>query len=148
MDTPLDSSTPELGRPGVERAGARPRSLVGALGDAWHEVRGLVRDHAALAVLEAQHAGIRFAMLVGLALAVGVLAVTAWLTLITAFAVWLLGEGMSWPAVLVVAALLNVLIAGILLWVAKSRVAEMPFPATLRQLSEDKDELTERGDNA
>ena len=142
MDTPLDTATGEPGRsPPLDRSARRPLSLAGAFGDAWHELRALVRDHAALAVLEAQRAGIRFAVLVAIALAVGVLAVTAWLTLVTALAVWLLGEGMSWPTVLVSAAILNVLIAAVLLWVARSRVAEVPFPATLRQLSEDRDEL-------
>jgi uncharacterized membrane protein YqjE len=141
MDAPFDS--PEAAQSGtMPPRPLRHASIGEAIADGWHEFRGLMREHAVLAVLEAQQAGLRFAMLVAIVLVVGVLAVTAWLTLVTALMVWLLGDGMSWPAVLVIAAALNVVIAAVLLWYAKQRLTGRPFTATLRQLSADKSQVT------
>ena len=85
-------------------------------------------------------------MVLGIGLVIAVLLVTAWLALVIALAVWLFEASMSWPAVLGIAALLNVVIAAILAWVAKSRAVEMPFTATLRQLSSDSDATSGVGD--
>jgi len=104
---------------------------------AWTELREVVRGHATLAVLEAQRAGISFLVLVGIALAMTMLAVTAWLALLTALMVWVGGEALSWPAILLIVAVLNVLLAGGLALLARSYLTELPFSATLRQLRAD-----------
>jgi hypothetical protein len=96
--------------------------------------RALAADYALLAVLDARRAAIALAWLLSVGLAVAVLAVTAWLALVTGAIVWLLGSGASWPAALGAAALLNVLAAVVLgLWV-RGVLDELPFAATLRQL--------------
>jgi hypothetical protein len=77
-------------------------SLGAALGAMWSEFRGLVREHAALAVLEAQRAGINFAYLIAAVLIIAVLLVTAWLAVVTALILWLMGTGVSWPWVLLI----------------------------------------------
>lgn len=100
----------------------------------WTDLRAMVREHAYLAVLEAQRAGLHLAYVVAAVLIVSVLAVTAWLALITGLVV-LLTPRMSWPAILAIAAILNLLVAGAVTWWVKSKVTEMPFSATLRQLS-------------
>lgn len=99
--------------------------------------RALAADYALLAVLDARRAAITLAWLLSAGLAVAMLAVTAWLALVTGAVVWLLGSGTSWPAALAVAALSNIVAAVVLgLWMRRF-FKELPFAATLRQLKGD-----------
>jgi Putative Actinobacterial Holin-X, holin superfamily III len=98
------------------------------------ETRALVSDYAELAVLDARRAAIRLAWLLGTGPVVAVLVVTAWLALVAAGIVWMMGEGMSWIASLAIAALLNLVAAGALAWWGKHLATEMPFTELLRQL--------------
>ena len=91
-------------------------------------------NYAQLAVLDMQRAALQFAWLVGGGIVITVLLVTAWLAAVVALAVWLLGQGMSWPAVLVVAAMLNIVAAGLVGWRLKNVFDEVPFAATMRQI--------------
>lgn len=100
----------------------------------FSETRQLVSDFAHLAVLDARRAALRLAMLLSAGLMIAVLVVTAWMGLVAAGIVWMLGEGWSWIAALAIAALLNVAAAAALAWWARHLVAEMPFTALLRQL--------------
>jgi uncharacterized membrane protein YqjE len=131
------------------RGQASQRATLGAaLSGVWNEFRGLVREHAVLAVLEAQRAGLNFAYLIAAVLVISVLAVTAWLAVVTALILWLAGSGVSWPWVLLIGALLNVLGAvAIALWVRKQAL-HTPFSATLRQFSADRSELAAGGQDA
>ena len=112
----------------------RPVSLGQALAQLVGETRALVGDYAELAVLDARRAAIRLAWLLGTGLIVAVLVVTAWLALVAAGIVWMLGEGMSWVAALAIAAGLNIAGGVALVFWAKSMAVEMPFTALLRQL--------------
>ena len=112
----------------------RPVSLGRALAQLVGETRALVGDYAELAVLDARRAAIRLAWLLGTGLIVAVLVVTAWLALVAAGIVWMLGEGMSWVAALAIAAGLNIAGGVALVFWAKSMAVEMPFTALLRQL--------------
>jgi hypothetical protein len=112
----------------------RPITLGQALGQLVGETRALVGDYAELAVLDARRAAIRLAWLLGTGLVVAVLVVTAWLALVAAGIVWMLGEGMSWIAALAIAAGLNIAAGAALVFWAKSMAVEMPFTALLRQL--------------
>jgi hypothetical protein len=99
--------------------------------------RALAADYALLAVLDARSAAIRFAWLVSGGLAAAILVVTAWMALVAALLVWLLGSGASWYVALGVAALINVAGAvAIALWLRR-QLTELPFAATLRQLKGD-----------
>ena len=112
----------------------RPVSLGQALAQLVGETRSLVGDYAELAVLDARRAAIRLAWLLGTGLVVAVLVVTAWLALVAAGIVWLIGKDMSWIAALAIAAGLNIAAGvGLVLW-AKHMAVEMPFTALLRQL--------------
>jgi uncharacterized membrane protein YqjE len=130
--------------PGLER----PASLGHALRGLWTDTRGLVREHAALAVLEAQRAGMHLAYVLASVLVVSVLAVTAWLAIVTALIVWLAGEDVPWPGVLLIAAFLNLLGAAIIGWWARRQLTDKPFAATLRQLSADRQEISVTGNHA
>jgi uncharacterized membrane protein YqjE len=94
----------------------------------------MASDYAQLAVLDVRRASIQLAWLVAAGILVAVLVVTAWLALVVAVAVLLLGKGMSWPGVLAVAAALNVIGAVVVLWRVKGVFQHAPFAATLRQL--------------
>jgi uncharacterized membrane protein YqjE len=98
------------------------------------ETRQLAADFVHLAVLDARRAGVRLAMLLSAGLLIATLVITAWMGLVAAGIVWMLGEGVSWVAAIGVAALLNVAAAGALAWWARHLVSEMPFTALLRQL--------------
>lgn len=122
---PADATAPAAGQgPGFSALA----SLVA------RHIRALTSDYALLAVLDARRAALALAWLLSAGLAVAVLAVTAWLALVTGAVVWLLGSGASWTAALGVAALSNILGAVALgLWM-RGFFRELPFAATLRQL--------------
>ncbi|ANQ85002.1 phage holin family protein [Azoarcus olearius] len=111
------------GEPGAER-------LSGLVARA----RRLAADFALLAVLDARCSARRAIEIVGVVIVTSVLLVTAWLALVVSVTVWLLGAGTSWPGVLAIAALLNVVAAGAAAVWLKRRLHDLPFAATLRQL--------------
>lgn len=98
------------------------------------QVRALASDYALLAVLDARSAATRFAWLVCMGLVAAVLVATAWLVLLVAGVVWLLGTGASWITALAVAAAINLAAAGVLAYRMRGLTVEMPFAATLRQM--------------
>ena len=129
-------------------AGASQARLGQSLRTLWLDLRGLVREHAILAVLEAQRAGMHLAFVLGAVLVVSVLVVTAWLAIVTALIVWLASEDVPWPGVLLIAAFINLIGAALAAWWARSQLGEKPFAATLRQLSADRQELSVTGNHA
>jgi uncharacterized membrane protein YqjE len=145
MDTAFDRGPAPLSRAPVPPGpGAAPSSAVDA---ATHEtsflepmervfstLRRMASDYAQLVVMDVRRAAIQLAWLVGAGILISVLAVTAWLALVVAFAVWLFGQGMSWPGVLAIAAVLNLIGGGIVVWRVKGVFQHAPFSATLKQL--------------
>ena len=104
---------------------------------AWKNVKGLVHDHALLAVLELQRAGISFVKMVAAGIIISILVVSAWMGLVAAAVVWAVGAGANWSVALVVAAIVNIAVAiGLAMW-AKKQVPDLLFAATLRQLKKD-----------
>lgn len=112
---------------------------------AWTNVKGLVQDHALLALLELQRAGISLVKLIAAGIFISILLVSAWMGLVAAGVVWAVGAGASWGVALVVAAVLNIVVAGGLAFWAKSQIPDLLFAATLRQLRRE-DPKTEDGD--
>ena len=113
---------------------ARTASLGEAVGKLLGETRQLVADYAELTVLDARRAAIRLAWILGAVLVAAVLIVTAWVVLIASGVVWVWGHGASWPTALAVAAVLNLIAAGLLGWFTLKLAKELPFTALLRQL--------------
>jgi uncharacterized membrane protein YqjE len=97
-------------------------------------LRRLATNYALLGVLDMRRAAIQFAWLISAGIMITVLVVTAWLAGVVALAVWMFGQGMSWPAVLSTAALLNLAAAAFVAWKVKHIFDQKPFSATLRQL--------------
>lgn len=100
------------------------------------QARAVASDYALLAVLDARSAATRFAWLVSMGLLAAVLVVTAWLALLVAGIVWLIGTGASWIVALAVAAAVNLAVAAALAYWMRGLTVEMPFAATLRQMGE------------
>lgn len=109
----------------------------GALERVLRSAQRLVHGYALLAVLDLRRATVQLVWLIACGLIIAVLAVTAWLGALTALITWLLGQQLSWPAVLLIAAGVNVLGAVLFALRMKGMLREMPFAATLRQLKGD-----------
>jgi uncharacterized membrane protein YqjE len=116
-----------------QSAGCTP-GLGEVVGKLLGETRQLVADYAELTVLDARRAAIRLAWILGCVLVAAVLIVTAWVVLIASGVVWVWGHGASWPTALAVAAVLNLVAAGLLGWFMLKLAKELPFTALLRQL--------------
>jgi hypothetical protein len=114
--------------------GPRLGDLTGSL---LRQGRALAADYALLAVLDARSAAMRFAWLVSGGLVAAVLVATAWLAIVAAGIVWLLGTGASWVAALGLAAALNLAGAAAVYFWMRGLMTELPFSATLRQLRGD-----------
>lgn len=97
-------------------------------------LKRLATNYALLGVLDARRAAMQFAWLIAAGILISVLVVTAWLAGVVAFAVWLFGKGMSWPAVLSIAAGLNLVGAAIVGVKVKHVFDQKPFSALLRQI--------------
>jgi uncharacterized membrane protein YqjE len=98
------------------------------------DVRLLANDHAELAVLEAQRAGQALVRTLVAAVAVSVLAATAWMGLVAALIVWMTDAGLSWPVALLIGAGACLAVAGLIVWWVMRQAEELMFSATLRQL--------------
>ena len=90
-------------------------------------------------MLDVRRAAVQFAWLVAGGILIAVLIVTAWLTGVLALAIWLLGNGMSWPAVLLIAGALNLVGAALVGMRLKHVFEHVPFSATLRQFKSEDD---------
>jgi uncharacterized membrane protein YqjE len=109
-------------------------SIMEPIERAFAALRRLATNYALLGVLDMRRAAVQFAWLIGAGIMMTVLVVTAWLALVVGLAVWMFGQGMSWPAVLAIAALLNLAAAAFVGWRVKHIFDQKPFSATLRQL--------------
>ena len=107
------------------------------------DVGNLVRDHLELAALEAQRAAISIAKVLSAAVIVSLLVITAWLTFVTGAIVWATDNGVSWPVALVVAGIVNLVVAGGgVLWIRR-QLGDWAFPATRRQFKRTAEDVTE-----
>jgi hypothetical protein len=98
------------------------------------DVGNLARDHLELAALDAHRAAVGLTKILTSAVVIAILVVTAWLTFVASAIVWATDAGVSWPVALLIAGVINLVLAGGLAFWAKSQVDELAFAATLRQL--------------
>lgn len=102
-------------------------AFFGSLSDAF-------RDAADLLALEARQAGISAALILGLAVAIALLGVTAWLLLVAALVAALANTFLGFAGALGVAAVLNLGAAVPMVLLIRASSANLMFPATRRQL--------------
>jgi len=156
MDTAADRGP--AGRPEAFSAAPPPHGHIGGPGDADAEAsedsflapfervfatfKRMASNYATLAVLDVRRAAVQFAWLVAGGIFIAVLVVTAWLAAVVALSVWLIGQNLSWPSVLLIAGGLN-LVGAAIVGFRISRVFEhVPFSATLRQLKSEAPDAT------
>ena len=84
----------------------------------------LVRDHLELAALDAHRAAVGITKIITAAVAITVLAVTAWLAFVASAIVWATDSGVSWPVALAIAGVANLAIAGGLVFWIKAQTGE------------------------
>ena len=116
------------------RIETRPASFLDPFERLFASAKRLAGNYAHLAVLDLRRASMQLAWVIAAAVFISVLLVTAWLALVVALAVVLLGKGLSWPGVLCAAAGLNVLGALIVVWRVKHIFDIAPFSATLKAI--------------
>src|SRR5579862_7379925 len=112
----------------------RPTSMTtgSRLSLAFANLKALVQDHALLAVLEVQRAGVSLVKIV-----ISILVVSAWMGIVAAVVAFAIGQGANWALAILIAALVNIGIAVALGFYAKKQVPDLLFAATLRQLRRD-----------
>lgn len=104
---------------------------------AWANLKALAQDHALLAVLEIQRAGVSFVKMIIAGIVISILVVSAWMALVAAAIAFAVGQGANWAVAILIAAFVNLaLAAGLAFW-AKSQVPDLLFAATVRQLRRD-----------
>lgn len=109
--------------------------MLEAVGQLWHSARAVLGNTAELVGLELRHAGISLAVIVGLGLIVGLLAASLWFLLLAALIVWLVDSLLiNWPATLLLAALINVVLGIGLVFAIKYFTKGLLFEASRRQL--------------
>ena len=103
----------------------------------------LVVDHLELAALEAQRAAEGLVQILIASIVVTILVVAAWMAVVAGAAIWATRAGMSLPSALVLAGGVNLVAAlAIGMWM-RARMPTLMFAATLRQLRNDKETLSD-----
>ena len=117
----------------------RPTSMTSGtrLSLAFANLKALVQDHALLAVLEVQRAGISLVKMIVAGIVISILFVSAWMGIVAAIVGWAIGEGANWALAILVAAIVNIVVAVALAFWAKKQVPDLLFAATARQLRKD-----------
>lgn len=88
-----------------------------------------------LVSLESQQALASLVRILMFALGCAALLLGAWATAMTALLMWLVETGLAIALALTIVAGGTLLLAGVLFWLARQSVRELPFPATLRRLA-------------
>jgi uncharacterized membrane protein YqjE len=100
----------------------------------WHELRAMVHDQLTLAALETRLAGESLVHMLVAGVLIAVLLASAWMGLMAAGIVWLLGLGVAVPVAILGAVLAHLIAAGILYTWLRKQGRHLQFPSTLRSL--------------
>ena len=125
-----------MDNPGADGLSSPPTR--GVLEEASHvlcSVRETVSSFFELVTLEAQRAGMALVWMVALGVVAGVCVVATWLGLMTALAMWATAAGLSPILAVLIVALLNLALAGALVYAGVRKSDSLSFPATRRQIA-------------
>jgi len=104
---------------------------------AWANLKALAQDHALLAVLEIQRAGVSFVKMIIAGIVISILVISAWMALVAAAIAFAVGQGANWAVAILIAAFVNLAVAAGLAFWAKRQIPDLLFAATVRQLRRD-----------
>lgn len=121
---PLEMAETREAQPGVLQEAQR----------LWHELRAMAHDQLTLVALEARLAGESLVHMLIAGVAIAVLLISAWLGLMAAGIVWLVGLGVLAPAAILGAVLAHLIGAAILYAWLRKQSRHLQFPSTLRSL--------------
>jgi hypothetical protein len=126
-DAPSSASPPD--------AGAPKTPFTALLRGIAADLPGLVSDRIELLSLEVRRAGLALAQIVALVVAIGVLAVTAWMALWIGVAAALLAWGLALGWVVAIAIALNLVAAALAAQRVRRLAPLLALPATVRRLT-------------
>jgi uncharacterized membrane protein YqjE len=109
-------------------------SLLDDARDLWGEVRGLSHDRFQLAALETQQAGVSLVNMIVAGVLVAGLLCGAWMGLLSAAVLGLVENGVMIRNAILLAVLLNLLLALVFCRVIHRKSRYLKFPATLHSL--------------
>jgi uncharacterized membrane protein YqjE len=128
-----DPRAPGAAADGAPDEPSTPEALADVAREAW-ELGGA---HLRLAVLEAKAAGRALVFAIGALVLCTMLAMCAWVTLVTAIVLWIAGVDREFVLAFFAVFALNVVVAAVVGGIAYVRVKHQPFAATLRQFKGD-----------
>jgi uncharacterized membrane protein YqjE len=132
--TPAASDGPELAPPQSDVGGGAEPGLIDNATALWNDLRALAHDHLELAALETRRAGEGLVWIVVYGIVTAILVVTAWMGLIAALVLWLIGMDLSPSLAMLIAVVANLAAAGGLVFAIRQRSHSLRFPATVRAL--------------
>lgn len=100
----------------------------------WHELRILIHDHFKIATLEIQQAAKSLVVMLAAGIMVAILLIGAWLGFGAGAVLWLIEHGVLQSYAILIATVLNLLIALILCVVIRRQSRYLQFPAVRRSL--------------
>lgn len=100
----------------------------------WYELRGLIYEHLQLAALETRRAGESLVTMLIAGVLVAVLLIGAWLGIMVAVVLMLIAQGMVASTSILLAVVVNLLIALLLCGVIRRKSHYLQFPALLGSL--------------
>jgi hypothetical protein len=124
--------------PGVKAAPggiqAPPHGVLDELSDTFASARRVISDFLELLSLETRRAGLTLVWMVACGAVAAILAVTAWLGVMAALALWAVSLGISWEIAVAAISLANLLAAVIIALACMRMSRDLLFSATRRQL--------------
>jgi len=136
MSTPTVSD-PTLGTDRSTHAAMHGNGLLADAGRLWEVWSGLARDRLRLAALETRLAGISLVTMLAAGVMIGMLLGSAWLGLVAAAILYLVGTGMAAGPALALGVLVNLVLAFLLVRVVGVQSRRLQWPATVRSLQAD-----------
>jgi putative superfamily III holin-X len=104
----------------------------------WNDLQTVAHDHVELAALEAKRAGQSLVAIVVYGVVIAILAVTAWMGIVTAGVLWLIQLGLNASLAVLIGVVVNLAGAFGLVLLIKQASQALRFPATVRALKPSK----------
>ncbi len=121
---------------------ASASGVLGEVSGMFASARSVVSGMVDLVTLEARRAGLALAWMAGLGIAAGILAITAWLGLMAALALWAIAAGLSPVLSILMVVVLNLVGAAAAVYACVKMSKALLFSASRRQLRPRTDELS------